>query len=280
MTADEFLKLDQYTTQLSTQDPSIWSDLPFDDLYEAGDMFNQVPAYSNHDEKLTTMPVTRAVVVAIYKINEIVFSNMNDFKLQNRKWAISERFLPTFGKMTHRLLDSIQLVTQCVSTPLPFPYFHLCKMLLFLYFLCFPFFIQQELGIYANIVEFCGLSLALLGVDAIATELENPFGDDANDLDIYEKIAALENEILYFLKLCNDKACQNNFIWQNMPYVISNVSVAPIPQYLAIRTQVETGGESNSCIHGGEVPRDSLVEVPEPSGENEDEEASSASDDS
>merc|ERR1712178_76897 len=101
---------------------------------------------------------------------------------------------------------------QCVSTPLPFPYFQLCKTLLLFYFMCFPFFVKFELGPYSNVGEFCCLALALLGVDAIATELENPFGDDANDLDISVKISSLEHEILFFLKVCNDQACENNFM--------------------------------------------------------------------
>eukprot|EP00413_Alexandrium_margalefii_P027370 CAMPEP_0204554670 /NCGR_PEP_ID=MMETSP0661-20131031/28279_1 /ASSEMBLY_ACC=CAM_ASM_000606 /TAXON_ID=109239 /ORGANISM="Alexandrium margalefi, Strain AMGDE01CS-322" /LENGTH=36 /DNA_ID= /DNA_START= /DNA_END= /DNA_ORIENTATION= len=36
--------------------------------------------------------------------------------------------------------------------------------------------------------------MALLGIDAIATELENPFGDDDNDLELLESINVLERE--------------------------------------------------------------------------------------
>ena len=38
------------------------------------------------------------------------------------------------------------------------------------------------------------VAFALLGVDAISSELENPFGDDANDLDVLEMIHGLESE--------------------------------------------------------------------------------------
>lgn len=259
LTGDEFAKLDQHTRQLSEPD-DIWQDLPFTDLDEGKGLFEGLPPNVGAAwNKITTVPMTRPCVTVIYQLNEILYGTMNDFRLQNRRWGVSERFVPSFGKVGMALLRSFQLVTQCVSTPLPFPYFHLCKILLSLYFLCFPFFIKQELGVYANVVEFCCLSLALLGVDAIATELENPFGDDDNDLDIYEKISTLEHEILFFLRLCNDKAAQDNFMWVDMPQEIASQSVAPITGFLALRTQVESGGEDQSAIYGGEEQRDNLA---------------------
>jgi len=272
LTSEEFAQLDKHTRQLSEPD-DIWADLPLEFLDECDGLFEGGPPRTGVFRNfLTTMPFTRPCVLVIYKLNEILFGNMNDFRLQNRRYGVSERFVPSFGKVGMRLLTSFQFVTQCVSTPLPFPYFHLCKTLLFLYFLCFPFFIKQSLGVWANVCEMCCLSLALLGVDAIATELENPFGDDDNDLDIYEKISTLEHEILYFLRLCNDKDCQNNFTWIDMPPVISQASVSPIKGFLALRAQVE-GMEG--VIYGTETSREGLIEDVE--GPGLDDDASSAS---
>lgn len=276
MTSEEFGKLDQITRQLSMDTPDIWENMPFDVL-EGDDLFQNGPESTpNKRYRMTSVPLTRPCVVVIYRLNEILYNNMNDFRLQNRQYGVSERFVPSFGKVGMRLLESFQLVTQCVSTPLPFPYFHLCKTLLFFYFLCFPFFIKQELGVYANVCEFCCLALALLGVDAIATELENPFGDDENDLDIYEKISSLEHEIMGFLNLCNDKSCEQNFVWQKMPERIDRMSVSPIPCFLALRSQVESGGESASVFVDGEVDR-SFLDASDQDCVEEDEVASDVS---
>ncbi|OLP84917.1 Triosephosphate isomerase [Symbiodinium microadriaticum] len=89
----------------------------------------------------------------------------------NEPYGFKERFLPEFIKMSTMLMRSQdratwQHVNTALCTPLPLPYVNLVRLLLSLYLLSVVFYIQHE---------------AEKG-----TGQENPFGDDANDLDVQE----------------------------------------------------------------------------------------------
>jgi len=79
------------------------------------------------------------------------------------------------------------------------------------------------------------VSLALLGIDAIATELENPFGDDANDLDILGMIAELESEAMEMLRLSGDEASIGRFCLRTMPALIRKSSCRRLRKQLACK---------------------------------------------
>jgi len=256
MTSKEFQELDWAVRSLAIPE-ELWDDLPFEVLDEGDGVWDKGPNTDvPRNNKVNNIPMARLPLLVIYKINQVILKNMTDFKHQTKKSGISERFVPYFGNMSKKLLKSFQLVTQCVSTPLPFPYFHLCKTLLFIYFLCFPFFIKHQLGLFANVCEFSGLALALTGVDAIATELENPFGDDDNDLDIYERISTIEHESIMFLKLAGDFKAVHNFMWIDMPENIKSQSAIPsIKNFLALQAVVESDGVKEDIFVGGEVKR-------------------------
>merc|ERR1719473_603468 len=53
----------------------------------------------------------------------------------------------------------------------------------------------------------------MLGIDAIAGELENPFGDDANDLDYNGTLAAFERQLLTVLEQVGDEQAKDAFVW-------------------------------------------------------------------
>jgi len=273
-TAEEFRELDTYVRALIVPQ-HLWDEPKLDRLNDILETYQDAEEIEVDDEEfeVNTVPAMRLPVVVIYKITEVLVRNMNDAKLQNKKYGITERFVPFLTAMCMKLMNSYSMVNQAVSTPLPFPYFHLCKTLLFMYFLMFPFFVDEALGFWANIGETCVLCLALLGVDAIATELENPFGDDDNDLDIYEKISSIEQEMMFFLKLSGDTACEQNFMWQEMPEVLTAKCVSPVPAFLVLRAQAETGGKSEDVVYGGKVSRTGLGAKRKPSkGAKEDEE--------
>lgn len=275
MTSTEFEELDWAVRSLA-EPQELWNDLPFEMLDEGDGVFDGGPSSDvPRNNKMSTMPMARMPMLVIYKINTIILKNLCPMKSMKKRSGIAERFIPYFGTMSRKLLTSFQLVTQCVSTPLPFPYFHLCKTLLFMYFVCFPFFIQRELGIFANVCEFSGLALALTGVDAIATELENPFGDDDNDLDMYERISMLESECLTCLELAGDKRAIQNFMWIDMPEPIASQSIVPISQFLSLQAVVESDGDQAIFV-GGQVKRTEEMPV-ELEFEEEEEDASSAS---
>jgi len=69
------------------------------------------------------------------------------------------------------------------TTPMPFPYVNMLYSLLYLwmYTVGFPLAVAQG---WISMVIVLFLGFALFGINAIGQELEDPFGTEANDLDL------------------------------------------------------------------------------------------------
>ncbi|WP_130901764.1 bestrophin family protein [Pseudomonas sp. Sample_23] len=84
------------------------------------------------------------------------------------------------------------------NTPLPFPYTLLLHRTIYLFCLLLPFAMAQSLGwltpLFTAIVSY-----TFFGFDAIADELEDPFGRDENDLPTDALVRTLERDVLYEL---------------------------------------------------------------------------------
>jgi len=253
-TEEEFKAIDSYVRQLIVPQ-TLWDYPALDErLSGAKGIWDGACPYDGPREyEVNTVPAMRLPNAVLYMLHEVVVGCINNPRRNNRLWGMPERFATIFISISSQMSRSFMEMSQVITTPLPFPYFHLCKTLLFIYFLAFPFFIEYELGFWANVVEQSFLTLALLGVDAIAIEFENPFGIDDNDLDFYEKIANFEEEVMYFIKLSGDAGCLESFTWCEMPAPLTQNCVSPIHHYLALTTQVQSDGDSPLIIPGGHV---------------------------
>jgi len=261
----EFQELDRYVTALAIPQAA-WDDSPMDgDLEAILSEYHDAHRAPDGGESIevSTIPQMRLPVAAIYRLSEVLFRNVCDARLSDRKYLLAERFFTVFSGRMLRLNTYLSHMTQIISTPLPFPYYHLCKTLLFMYFLSFPFLIDVELGLWANIGELSCLSIALLGLDAIATELENPFGCDANDLSIADDIFKLEKELLYYTQQAGDRKLFDSFVWQDAPAVLSESCIFPVKGFLALRTQVESNGRSKEVYPFKRVAREVSLDAEE-----------------
>ena len=114
---------------------------------------------------------------------------------------------------------------------------------------------EHQLGVHANVVMPTLASLALLGIDSIGTELENPFGRDANDLDILEMMTSLEREMMKMLELCEDFRARHEFVWMPVPEYVQDQSTKPFPAFLARRQEMQPtdipDGQNFDDLHGG-----------------------------
>mmetsp|Transcript_66891 Transcript_66891/g.157657 ORF Transcript_66891/g.157657 Transcript_66891/m.157657 type:complete len:468 (-) Transcript_66891:378-1781(-) len=275
----EFRSLDHVVRAIASPQ-SMWDEPRYSDLPDVKDLFQDPDEQDDDAEiQISRVPYVRLCTYLVYKLNEVGYRNMNDPRMQDKRWGMGERFVPLVTAQTMALSHAYSEVTQIVSTPLPFPYNHLCKSLLFVFFLSFPFLIQQELGIWVNVVENALLAVALLGLDAIATELENPFGEDANDLQMYDRIATLEQEVMVFVKLCGDDSCLQNFIWQEFPKEIYQ-GMPPVTKFLALRSQVDSQGREADVIWGGSCSREHIYEGMRDLAEEDEEVDAAFSDDS
>lgn len=179
----------------------------------------------------------RQVVVLAYILRELLLRNMNDAS-NNQPWGIRDRFVAPLEVLLQEIQLCYEQVNQIIQTPLPLPYANLCKYLLSLFLLSMPFFVDYRLGWFANTIIPSMVALCLLAIDAIGTELENPFGDDDNDLDLLEPLHILEKEAMEVLKLTGDNASIVTFCWRRMPTWVSRASSRTILCQLGIRKLV------------------------------------------
>jgi len=153
-------------------------------------------------------------------------------------YGYKERFLPNFIYLTTEVMNHQDRANQAMTTPLPLPYVNLVRTLLVTYLISVPFFIHYEEGFWANVVMPTITALALLGIDQIGSELENPFGEDDNDLDIQEMIMTLERELMRLLELTGDAEARDKFAWVPAPRFMQDETEQPFLWYLALRSEV------------------------------------------
>jgi putative membrane protein len=80
-------------------------------------------------------------------------------------------------------LDNQGGCERILRTPIPFAYAVHIKQLLMLYLVSLPFILVGELG-WVAIPAACAIAFGLLGIEEAGVEIEDPFGDDPNDLPL------------------------------------------------------------------------------------------------
>jgi ion channel-forming bestrophin family protein len=81
------------------------------------------------------------------------------------------------------LLDSQGGCERILRTPIPFAYAVHIKHLLMLYLVTLPFILVGEMN-WVAIPTVAAIAFGLLGIEEAGVEIEDPFGDDPNDLPI------------------------------------------------------------------------------------------------
>ena len=130
------------------------------------------PPGSWDDEFLVRVDQFVRVPVAIaWFLREVLFRNMND-PFNTQPWGIKDRFVGALVHLLSGILESFETAHMVCTTPIPLPYANLCKTLLCFYLISAPFYVDPSRGWFANTLVPSVICFALLGVDAIATELE------------------------------------------------------------------------------------------------------------
>jgi len=229
----EFDELDKALTQ-SMQDTEEEQRLLWSSSRGQPHAFHQHgPCHTPHGvHEVSREPAYRQLLVILNFVTQSVRLHAGE------PYGYKERFLPEFIRLSAELLKFQDQVHQAMITPLPLPYVNLVRTLLLTYLLSVPFFINYIDGVWANIAMPMVTALALLGIDQIGTELENPFGDDANDLDIQEMIMALEKELMRMLVLYGDAVARDQFTWLPVPKLMQAETSKPFLWYLAMKREV------------------------------------------
>ena len=132
--------------------------------------------------------------------------------LYYQEGRIEDRFFDSFNKSLDRISTNLIGCERILNTPMPRAYSIHLRHLLLIYCLGLPFSYVADLG-WATIPAVGLVSFALLGVEEIGIEIENPFGRDPNDLpldNLCQKLHRnIEQLILYISE--TEKSELNNF---------------------------------------------------------------------
>merc|ERR1719193_3096718 len=201
--------------------------------------------YSDSYEVDTTLDMRQPLAILMFLRLEII-KHMNEL----HGWR--DRFAAAMMAACDRLSDEYEEMTMLITTPMPFPYVHLCKVMLVCMLLTMPLATDASDGFFSTVFMPGVLAFSLLGIDAIATELSDPFGTDCNDLDVTGRAAALESECLMFLDLCGDPGAIQAFQTYTLNSEDIPVDDARCPtEFLCLRREVSFGakvGQNSSVV--------------------------------
>ncbi|ORY86339.1 Bestrophin, RFP-TM, chloride channel-domain-containing protein [Protomyces lactucae-debilis] len=92
------------------------------------------------------------------------------------------------------LTDALGVCERLLRSPIPLAYNIVISQIVWVFMLALPFQLEDQLGWYTPALVMV-TGLFCFGLEGIARELENPFGDDANDLPLEEYCEAIELEL-------------------------------------------------------------------------------------
>ncbi len=133
-------------------------------------------------------------------------NNVNHMPLLMGKWLsdylkkayennnIDGLMLIELNQNLDNLLSNLIACERILSTPIPKAYAIHLKHLLLIYLLTLPFELVGTLGSLTP-VGMGIIAFALLGIEAIGLEIENPFGYDSNDLPLNNLSVGIQNGI-------------------------------------------------------------------------------------
>lgn len=140
------------------------------------------PAQLNKLLGMNSPPLEIAFWLGDYLQVQQIKGRMNPYQLQ----AMTEKL--------NTLVDALGGCERILKTPLPIAYSIHLKQLLVMYCLALPFQVVSELN-WWTIPVVSLVAFAVLGVEEIGLEIENPFGCDPNDLPLNTICQTMERNI-------------------------------------------------------------------------------------
>ncbi|KAH9273774.1 hypothetical protein BASA83_003767 [Batrachochytrium salamandrivorans] len=118
---------------------------------------------------------------------------------QRRAHAVDLDDVPSMTQAITTMIDSVTKFEQILNVPMPRSYDIHMKQILLLYFFALPFQLVRSLG-WAVVFVTLVVSFAYFGADAIAAEIDGPFGTDKNDLPLDYFCEKLKGDIEYIME--------------------------------------------------------------------------------
>ena len=113
---------------------------------------------------------------------KLLRKNIEDFSSNNS--SKDSRLLQAYLQI-NSLIDNIGNMERIRYTPIPFAYASHLQLFMLIYFITLPLGLYDKFG-WVTVPIMCFTTLMLYGVNEIGVEIEDPFGDDPNDLPLDE----------------------------------------------------------------------------------------------
>jgi putative membrane protein len=111
------------------------------------------------------------------------------------KGLISDIILMSLDQNVQLLDDYLGGCERIASTPLPFAYMVHLRRVMILYCFTLPFALVEPFG-WLTVPALMGVAYTFFGIEEIGVEIENPFGNDLNDLALEELCGKIAKNIL------------------------------------------------------------------------------------
>ena len=148
----------------------------------AAQTLRKQPSLGNAERLLTTGERT-ALTAATFRAPLVTRWISDRLRAEALAGRLSEARLQLFDANLTALNDAMGGAERILRTPIPFAYAQHIKIFLVLFCFTAPFVLAHDMGWATPFA--CGfLALALFGIDEIGVEIEDPFGDDPNDLPL------------------------------------------------------------------------------------------------
>ncbi|PFI78871.1 bestrophin family protein [Bacillus cereus] len=125
----------------------------------------------------------------------IIFMLKNVIKKGLKSEQLPPNTLINMEDELDNLLNSIGGCDRIKSTPIPFAYFAHIKSILIIFCGTLSIGLVDSMG-WITVIATMFISFAFLGIEAIGVEIEDPFGQDLNDLPLEEICIGVEKHLL------------------------------------------------------------------------------------
>jgi len=135
---------------------------------------------------------------------ELVFQWINELIVENIKNQVLDIAPPILTRAFQELSSGMTRFHEAMviaKIPFPFPYMQACEVLLLLHWAMTPLMLCRMTLTLGWTFSFAFFSVMFLWcLNAVACELENPFGDDANDINAHDCQEAINRQLLLLLR--------------------------------------------------------------------------------
>ena len=126
--------------------------------------------------------------------NAIVTTLQRTFHHDVRAGHLPREAIITVAPQLAQLDDITGACERIRNTPIPFSYSSYIKQFVVLYALVMPFGLVEEFG-YGTVIASMFTFFATMGLELLATEIEEPFGTDRNDLPLDDLAVIIERDV-------------------------------------------------------------------------------------